>query len=135
VVFVSVLRQALLAVKPGLPDVDVWRQRVQQIHHTWAHKLYTRDRDITPGETVPCSQVCAKLTGYPFVVMCAQLSPNLAGGCSIYIVLLNRSNDSRLSRYVCCRHLLSAGTHMQSGGMTMVSWLETLRNTSQAAIW
>lgn len=42
--------QALLAVRPELPDADVWRRRVQQVHETWAHKLYTRDRDITPGE-------------------------------------------------------------------------------------
>jgi hypothetical protein len=42
--------QGLLAVRPELPDADIWSRRVQQVHETWAHKLYTRDRDITPGE-------------------------------------------------------------------------------------
>jgi hypothetical protein len=42
--------QALLAVRPDLPGAARWQQRIQQIHETWADQLYTRDRDITPGE-------------------------------------------------------------------------------------
>jgi hypothetical protein len=30
---------------------------VQQVHETWAPKLYTRDRDITPGEVGPVRPV------------------------------------------------------------------------------
>lgn len=44
------LLQALLGTQLELPDADLWAARVQQIHDTWADNLYTRDRDITPGE-------------------------------------------------------------------------------------
>lgn len=44
------LLQALLGTQLELPDADLWVARVQQIHDCWADNLYTRDRDITPGE-------------------------------------------------------------------------------------
>lgn len=44
------LLQALLAVRPELRAAGEWKQRVQQVHDTWANKLYIRDRDMTPGK-------------------------------------------------------------------------------------
>jgi len=53
----SLCTQALLAVRPEMPRADVWRQRVQEIHETWAEQLSTRDRDITPGGDSPASSL------------------------------------------------------------------------------
>jgi hypothetical protein len=51
--------QALMAVRPDLPNLQLWQQRVCDIHATWGGKnLATRDNDITPGVWV---QACTTM--------------------------------------------------------------------------
>ena len=119
---VCVMLQALLAVRPGLPGADVWKQRVQQIHNTWAHKLYTRDRDITPGASLSCCQLRDNAADR-HAVHCTLAAH------THHTVWVERCTSSCWTGavkavdcgYVCSRRLTSACTG--TSGHRMASWL------------
>lgn len=145
--------QALLAVRPGLPDADMWKQRVQQIHNTWAHKLYTRDRDITPGASLSCCQL-RDTAADRHAVHCTLAAH------THHTVWVERCTSSCWTGavkpvdcgYVCSRRLTSActgtsghsmaswaGNHAQhitiGSVLNMASWLGTLCSISQLALY